>query len=131
MRTLRSAAILASVLLLLFTVGCRGGRTILNMTNVPVLTQKANPTLEEVGKAIIRAGVNTNWRLIELKPGQLTGTRSMGNHSAMIDVTYTTTNYNITFKESTLGNPETGVHRVYNQWIQELDTQIRSQLHAI
>jgi hypothetical protein len=126
-RILKSVAILASVVML-FAAGC--GRTPLNVPSAPVVTTKPNPAPDEVAKAIIRAGVNTNWRISEAGPGQLLGMRSQGPHSAAINITYSPQNYSISLKESTLGDAER-IHKIYNRWVQELDLQIRSQLSAL
>jgi hypothetical protein len=118
------AAVLALVI-----AGCRGGRQVLNVGE-PVVTSKANPSADDVAKAIIRAGINTNWRITEAGPGMLMGVRTDRAHSATVNITYTTTNYTITLKESTLEREGT-VHREYNRWVQQLSQQIRSQLGAI
>jgi hypothetical protein len=127
MRMLKSVAILASVMAM-FAVGC--SRTPLNVPSAPVVTQKPNPTPDEIAKAIVRAGVNTNWRITEQGPGQLLGFRSQGPHSASISISYSPQSYAITLKESTMGDAER-IHKTYNRWVQELEMQIRSQLSAL
>jgi hypothetical protein len=133
----------------LLAVGC-GGRQVLNVSNVPVVTSKSTPSADDVAKAIIRAGINTNWRINEAGPGQLLGVRTLGAHSASINISYSPQSYGISLKDTTMvevqsarggASPPGGaaaaaqerqtIHRTYNRWVQELDQQIRSQLGAI
>jgi hypothetical protein len=110
------------------SIGC-AGREPLNI-NTPVVA-KANVTSGEVAKAIIRAGVNSSWRIVEQGAGQLQGMRIQGPHNATINIAYTTQDYKITVKESSLASADGTVHRALNRWLQELDQQIRVQLLAI
>ncbi len=127
MRILQSIAILAAVLAVV-SAGC-AGRQPLNVTS-PVVS-KPNVTSDEVAKAIMRAGLNTSWRVVEQGAGQLLGIKVQGPHTASIIISYTATEYRISIKESSMSSPDGTVHRNLNRWLQELDQQIKSQLVAI
>jgi hypothetical protein len=87
------------------------------------------PTLAEVEKAVIRAGTALGWKMQPVKPGQVTGTINLRRHSAIVDVTFDTRTFNITYKDSVeLDYDGTNIHRNYNGWIQNLDKGIRAQL---
>jgi PBP1b-binding outer membrane lipoprotein LpoB len=106
---------------------------VLNISKAPVQTvsgQKAS--LDEVGKAITRAGVALGWEMKTVKPGNIIGTLKLRNHLAVVDITYDTQTYSITYKDSTnlKYNGET-IHKNYNSWIKNLDQGIRTQLSAL
>jgi hypothetical protein len=127
MQILKSIAILASAIVIV-AAGC-AGRQPLNVSSV--IVAKPNVTADEVGKAIMRAGLNANWRVVEQGPGQLLGLRVMGPHTASINISYTAKEYQISVKESSMMSPDGTVHRNLNRWLQELDQQIKSQMLAI
>jgi hypothetical protein len=127
MPILRTIAILATALAVL-SLGC-AGRQPLNV-NSPIVA-KPDATPADIAKAIIRAGVNSSWRIVEQGPGQLSGIRIQGPHTAAINISYTTKDYKVSIRESTLSAPDGTVHRTLNRWLQELDQQIRNQLLAI
>jgi hypothetical protein len=128
MNKMRWAAVAASVLVLLL-VGCRASVPVYNVTDAPVAASKPNPTLEDVGKAILRAGGTLGWQMKETKPGQILGTLYLRTHMAVVDVNYTTKSYSIMYKDSTdLNYDGTNIHANYNGWIQNLDKAIRAQL---
>lgn len=106
---------------------------VFNVSNAAVQTgsgQKAS--LDDVGKAITRAGVTLGWQMKTVKPGNIVGTLSMRGHTAVVDVTYDTQTYNITYKDSVnLEYNGQHIHKNYNGWIQNLDRDIRAQLSTL
>ena len=106
---------------------------VLNVTDVPVQTnsgQKAS--LDDVGKAITRAGVALGWQMKTVKPGNIVATLNLRGHTAVVDVTYDTQTYNITYKDSVnLKYDGKNIHPNYNGWIQNLDRGIRAQISAL
>jgi len=116
----------------MFAVGCRGSVPVYNVTNTPVAASKPNPSLDEVGKAIQRAGVQLGWEMKEMKPGYIVGTLNIRKHLAVVDVNYSTRSYSITYKDSTeLQYDGKSIHQNYNGWVQNLDKGIRAQLSAL
>ena len=131
MRNTRWAAVVASVLVLL-AVGCRAAIPVYNVTDTPVAASKPNPNLDEVGKAIQRAGVALGWQMKETKPGHMLGTLVLRKHVAVVDVNYSVKSYSIRYKDSTeLGYDGQNIHPNYNGWIQNLDKGIRAQLSVL
>ena len=128
MRITRWAAVGASVLVLI-AVGCRGVVPVYNVTGAPVAASKANPSLDEVSKAILRAGATLGWQMKEIKPGYMVGSLNIRKHVAVVDVNYSVKSYSIQYKDSTeLGYDGGNIHPNYNGWIQNLDKAIRAQL---
>jgi hypothetical protein len=105
-----------------------------NFSAVPI-GAKSNPTLDEVGKAIVKGGATAGWQMTELKPGHILGSYRIRRHLAVVDVTYSTTTYNINFKSGDEGlkydaQAQT-IHQNYNAWVEELEKLIRSVLNAL
>jgi hypothetical protein len=125
------AVILASALVLLISA-CATQQPVYNVTDAPVAVSKANPTLDEVGKAIQRAGVALGWQMKETKPGHMLGTLYLRTHVAVVDINYSVKSYSIKYKDSTdLKFDGATIHRNYNGWIQNLDKGIRAQLSTL
>lgn len=124
------------VLIALITVAaiaaCARNTPVYNVSEVPVAASKPNPSLDEVGKAIIRAGVTLGWEMKPVKPGQILGTLNLREHMAVVDVNYTPQAYSIQYKDSSnLNYDGQTIHKNYNGWVQNLDKAIRAQLSAL
>ena len=131
MRSIKWVAIVASVLVLIAS-GCRGNAPVYNVTDSPVAASKPNPGLDEVGKAIMRAGAGLGWQMRQTKPGHILGTLNLRKHVAVVDVNYSVKSYSIQYKDSTdLGYDGQNIHPNYNGWIQNLDKGIRAQLSVL
>lgn len=129
MKNIKLGLIIAAGILLL--AACSA--TVFNVSNAPVQTgsgQKAS--LDEVGKAITRAGASLGWQMKTVKSGNIVGTLMLRGHTAVVDVTYDTQTYNITYKDSVkLGYNGERIHKNYNGWIMNLDRDIRAQLSTL
>lgn len=103
---------------------------IYNVQGAPVEAAGGKPpTMAEVEKAIVRAGSALGWRMQPVKPGVVVGTLHLRAHTAVVEVTYDTRTYNITYKDSQeLNYDGTNIHKNYNGWVQNLDKGIRAQL---
>lgn len=120
---------LASLILI---AGCAPVHPIMNITDAPVVANKPSVTLDEVGKAIVRAGAAIGIQMIISTPGHIVGTYAKTDFRAVFDVRYNTRSYSITYKDSQgLKYDGTNIHRQYNVWISNLDRNIRAQLSAI
>jgi hypothetical protein len=100
-----------------------------NVSDMPVVANKPDPTLDDVSKAIIRAGAALGWEMVPAKPGLIVGTLNIREHQAVVDVNYTPKTYSITYKNSNnLNYDGQSIHKNYNGWIQNLDRAIKAQL---
>ncbi|MGH8661619.1 MAG: hypothetical protein ACREUB_07615 [Burkholderiales bacterium] len=130
MRATKWTAMVVSAVVLL-AAGCRGAVPVYNVTNAPVAASKT-ASLDDVGKAIVRAGVTLGWQMKETKPGHVLGTLYLRKHVAVVDVNYSATSYSIQYKDSTeLNYDGQNIHPNYNGWIQNLDKAIRAQLSTL
>ena len=108
---------------------CAVTRPVMNVQNSPVNASKANPTLDEIGKAIIRAGAGLGWQMSPKRPGHMEGRLALRTHVAVVDINYDRKSYSIVYKDSTnLNYDGSNIHRNYNGWIQNLDKAIQVQL---
>jgi len=87
--------------------------------------------MEDVKNAILRAGAGLSWAMRENKPGYITGTLTLREHFAVVDIKYDTQKYSILYKDSkNLKYDGTNIHNNYNGWVQRLNQAIQAQLGA-
>jgi len=105
-----------------------------DFTAVPI-NPKSTASLEDVGKAISRAGAAAGWQMSEVRPGHIVGSYRVRRHLAVVDVTYSASAYDIKFKDGDAGLKYDGqtktIHQNYNTWVEELDKVIRAHLSAL
>ena len=128
------SGILVACLVLVAIIGCRGGGQIYNVKDAPVQTATGKePSMEDVQKAIIAAGVGLGWQMAISKPGEIIGTLNVRSHQAVVTIPYTSKTYSILYKNSSNLNynaEKQTIHQNYTGWIQRLDGAIRSRLTA-
>jgi hypothetical protein len=111
---------------------CAGGAPVRNIIESPVVTNKANPSMEEVRQAIVRAGTQLTWQMKPDRPGHIVCTLVLRTHVAVVDIDYSPKFYSIKYKDSTNLEYNAGtIHRNYNGWIDHLDKGIKAQLSTI
>ena len=130
MKNIKLGLIIAAGILL---VAACAPAPVLNISKAPVQTVSGHKaSLDEVGNAITRAGVALGWQMQTVKPGNIVGTLNLRGHTAVVDITYDTKTYSITYKDSTnLKYNGEKIHKNYNSWIQNLDRDIRAQLSTL
>lgn len=113
-------------------IGCRTS-LIRNVESAPVsLYGEEKVTMQQVEKAIIRAGAGLGWRMKALSPGKMVGTLVIRDHVAVVDIKFNTKEYSITYKDSTnLKYDGTKIHSNYNGWVQNLERSINAQFSTL
>jgi len=105
-----------------------------NFSGVP-LGVKSPISLDQVGKSIRQAGTAAGWQMSELKPGHILGVYKIRSHTAMVDVTYNTSTFDIKFREGDAGlRYDAGagtIHEQYNKWVEDLEKVIRVHVNAL
>ena len=113
-----------------FLAACTS-KPIYNVSDAPSATTR-KASLEEVNKAIVRAGTQLGWKMATVNPGHIVGTLSLRDHTAIVDVKYNAKTYSINYKDSNNLNYQGGtIHRNYNSWVQNLDRAIQVQLSSL
>ena len=94
---------------------------------LPIPAGKA-VTLEQVRGAIIRGGGALGWQMRDEGPNKLVATLTLRDHTAVVDIPYSTTTYGIKYRSSTNLNESGGqIHSNYNGWVQNLQRSINTQ----
>jgi hypothetical protein len=122
----RSSLVLAGIVIAMLG-GCRSSG-IYNVSAAPVVANKT-VSMDDVQKAIVRAGKALGWEMSPVEPGVILGTLRLRTHMAMVNIKYDTKTYSITYKDSSnLNYTGDSIHKNYNGWILNLDSGIRTQL---
>jgi hypothetical protein len=117
--------------LILMVVACKEAttRSILNIHNAVIPN---GLYAEQVRDSIITVGPRRNWIMREVSRGVIRGELRVRQHRAVIEITYTNSEFNIDYVESAnLDAGPDGIHRNYNRWIANLESDIRSELSRV
>jgi hypothetical protein len=127
-RAFRGIVVAAAAVLL---VAC-ATQPVQNVSQTPIVTNKANASTDDIRQAIVRAGTGLGWQMKTDRPGHVLGTLTLRTHVAVVDIEYDRKAYSINYKDSTnLEYSGSTIHKNYNGWIQNLDRAIKAQLSAI
>ena len=123
-----SRALLAAAVLVL-VAACSA--PVHNVVSEPLLSQR-DVTLEEVKQAIITAGTGLGWKMMPQEDGRITGQLDIRTHVAIVDITYSSKAFSITYVDSTnLKYDGRLIHRNYNNWIKNLEDRIQATVRAL
>ena len=130
MKKLFKFGLMAVLLGFVFT-GCRTSalQNVQDSSFVPMDTKKVN--MDNVAKAIIRAGASLGWQMRKVADGQIEGTLYLRDHMAQVKIPYTTKNYSILYQNSSnlkYDAANNTIHSNYNGWIQNLNRAVQTQL---
>jgi hypothetical protein len=115
----------------LFLAGCPHQAAVYNVNSAPVVVGSGHG-LDDVKKAIFRAGSALGWNMKAVEPGKILGTLYLRSHMAQVDIPYSKSSYSILYKNSDKLNYKDGkIHSNYNGWIQNLDRSIKTQLSLL
>jgi len=130
MRTKNTLGVVALSALIALAAGCMTA-PIYDVVNAPVVANKA-ASMDDINKAIVRAGTQLGWVVTPESPGKLTGRIALRTHTAVVDITHDTRSFNIKYRDSTNLEASGGeIHKNYNGWIQNLEKGIRAQLATL
>ncbi len=123
----------AAVPVFLLLTGFGAGAPIYNVLSAPIPPNPA-ATMENIEKAVIRAGLTLGWQIAPKGPGRAEGVLVLRKHRAVVDITYDTMSFNINYKDSVNLNyseKDKTIHSNYNGWIQNLEKGIRAQVTVL
>jgi hypothetical protein len=123
--------ILMLIILSFVITGCSSTKPIINLQNEPIYTQEITEKLssKDIERAIIQAGSNLGWDGKLIEPGLVEATFARGNYDAIVDISYTEQNFNITYKDShNLKYNDGKIHKNYNRWVANLSKNIKEQV---
>ena len=129
---LRFSRVLAAVFVLLLVASCRTA-PLYNVENA-VITPPDGATMEDIDKAIIRAGAQLGWQISRTSPGNLVGRLPIRSHIAIVDIRHGLEEVSITYKDSSNLNYDAEgniIHPNYNKWVKDLQNAIFIQVSTI
>ncbi len=123
-------AVKAALVLSLFVISVGCVAPIYNVSNQPIAPSEGKPrTLESIKAEIVAAGETRGWTMKDIEPGRLEGILRVRAHVAVVDIKYSRTSYNITYKDSyELLYDGTQIHMEYNNWVKGLQEAIDRRL---
>lgn len=113
--------------------GCYRCAPILDVKDAVVVSAAGKPlTAEQVRDSIIRAGAALGWKIRETAPGVLAGTLVLREHTAQVEIPYSTTSFSILYRSSINLNEGGGeIHKNYNSWVQNLAKGVNAQTQIL
>ena len=117
---------------MLFMAGCVT-QPIYTVDNAMIVSSTdKNLKLEDIKKAIIKAGSMRGWVIKEVEPGHLVGTLFARKHMAKVNINYDNKSYSITYADSeNLNYDGDMIHGSYNKWVKNLQRDIEVQLNIL
>ncbi len=123
---LLTAALVSAV----FMMGCRTA-PVINIEQSEIVVD-GKYTLENVKKAIIRAGAGLGWQMKTVGSNKLVGTLHLRKHMAKVEITYNKKSYSINYKDSqNLSYDGSMIHQNYNSWVTNLNRALQVQLSSL
>ena len=116
-------------LALLVTAGCTSKPILNTQHNLPADAQVSE---EKMKKVIVNALQKRDWTVQRLSPQLVQAEIIVRNqYYAAIDIRYTRNSYAITYRDSRdLGYKDGKIHRNYNRWVNNLDSDIMAGLRS-
>ncbi len=127
----KKMSIFLLALLAMFAAGCRSNPPY-NVEGAAIVTGRTNASLDDVQKAILRAGGTLGWVMTPAGSGEIMGTLRLRKHVAVVTIKYNMKTYSILYKDSqNLNYDGKSIHSNYNGWIQNLHRAIQTQLSTL
>jgi hypothetical protein len=116
------------IALSIFLIACVQNPPIHNVEKQAIVAGE-DLSMGQVETAIIRGGAYRDWSMRVVESGHIEGTLNLRSHEAIVDILYTTEDYSIVYKDSRdLGYEDGKIHRNYNKWIVNLNSDIQREL---
>ncbi|AOE77283.1 hypothetical protein [Pseudomonas lurida] len=127
MSSLLRAALIT--LALLTAAGCTSKPVLNTQHDLPANAQVSEEKMKTV---IVNALQKREWTVQRLSPQRVQAEITVRNqYYAAIDITYTRNSYAITYRDSReLGYKDGKIHRNYNRWVNNLDSDIMAGLRS-
>ncbi len=86
------------------------------------------PSMGEVADLIHDAGERHGWTIEPVAPGKMRGTYTRGRHVAVVSISYSAEDFSLDYLDSSdLRYRGDSVHKVYNEWVRELEAAIKRE----
>lgn len=126
---MRFHSIVAVLVMAVAVAGCATA-PIMNVDSAAVPSASGKTlSRDQVRAAILRAGAGLGWQIKDEGSNMLVGTLQLRNHTAVVEIPYSASNYSIKYRSSVnLNESGRSIHKNYNGWIQNLTRGINTQL---
>ncbi|MGP9803099.1 hypothetical protein [Rheinheimera sp. NSM] len=113
-------------LILLVSVPAVTAAPIENITDAPIGHEL---NIEQIKKAVLLAGSGRGWQMKETTDGQIEAVLNIRKHQAIVRIDYNLHSYSITYVDSTNLKAKNGqIHKNYNNWVNNLNNDIKKYL---
>ena len=130
----KKAVLIAGAIAVTLLLGACRTAPIYNVEAQPIAVSSPGYGVEDVRKAIIRAGSRRGWIFKDEGEGKMIGTLALRKHRVTIDVSYSRDTYDVTYRDSqnmSYDGTKEVIHTNYNGWIQNLVNDISIELSLI
>lgn len=126
----RFLSVLVSCVFFISLSGCGGGSILDTQSNFTTASQ--NASLEKVKRTIITASAIKGWRPKLGNPGHILAYRRHAGRTAKVDITYTSSSFNIKYVDSdNMQYTGSSISSVYTEWVEELQDEIKERLSKL
>ncbi len=123
---MKAFKITISLFFIALLAGCGRVQPIMNVENTPVAY---NLQSEDVKAAIVVAATNRGWVVTGNESNEITARIDSRGHIASIRIPYSDKYYSIIYVSSAnLKASDGNIHRNYNRWVNNLNSDIQKQL---
>jgi len=128
---IRLLSVVLSCVIFATLSGCGGGGDILdNQSSFRTASQSA--TLDQVKRTIITASAIKGWHPKLGSPGHILASRRHAGRVAKVDITYTSSSFNIKYLDSdNMQYTGNSISSVYGNWVDELSDEIKERLSRL
>ncbi len=127
----RPLLLVCLMLALALSVGCRKATPIYNPTNVE-LPSHSKRNMAAMTSAIKSACTARGWTASEESRSRIIASHTARGHTAIVNIDYTANSFSISYRDSMNLNYEGAtIHKTYNNWVQNLEQEIRIRANNI
>lgn len=113
----------------LVLAGCGGTNPVLKAQDSEIHVNQGKVSITAVRNAIIRAGQQKGWRMRIVSNSKILATMRREGYMAKTEIKYSPRSYTIKYKDSSnMKYDGDNIHSYYNEWVEQLDDEIKSQL---
>lgn len=122
--------IILTALLLATVSGLSACTTTQPIHDVEKQAVTSSASQDEVRQAIVDAATSLGWVITDDYDNEITAVLDIRTHQATVSIPYSSHDYSILYKNSiNLNHSGDKIHRNYNNWVANLDREIRRNLN--
>lgn len=126
----RTLSVLVCCVFVVALSACGGGSILNDQSSFSTASQ--NATLDQVKRTIITASAIKGWRPKLGSPGHILAYRRSSGKTAKVDISYTTSSFNIKYVDSdNMGYTGSSISSTYTDWVDELSDEIKERLSRL